>query len=179
MLVAKKKRKENIVEYILYLYQVEDLIRVYKFDIDQIEKNLVAAYNIDDKTKKVITDWYANLLIMMQKEQLKEKGHLQFLVNLVNDVDDFHLKLLETKKDANYIQSYKAVEGLITELKTKNPTANNDIDLGLAAVYGYFLLKAKKQQISIDTSEAIKRIGKWLADLSKLYRDFENEDFEF
>lgn len=179
MFVAKKKRKENIVEYILYLYQVEDLIRVYKFDIDQIEKNLVAGYNVEDKSKKVITNWYENLLVMMEKEQLKEKGHLQFLVNLINDVNDFHLKLLETKKDANYIQSFNTVEGLIAELKNKNTEANNDIDLGMTAVYGYFLLKAKKQQISIDTSEAIKRIGKWLAVLSKLYRDFENDDFEF
>ncbi|WP_297091498.1 DUF4924 family protein [uncultured Draconibacterium sp.] len=179
MLIAKQKRKENIAEYILYLYQIEDMIRAFKMDMELIEERLVSSYKADDKTKAAITDWYANLVLMMDKEQIRENGHLQFLSNLVADVNDFHLKLMETSKDGMYVQTFKTVSGLITELKEKNPEAKNDVDLGITAVYGFLLLKMQQKEISVDTLEAIKRISKWLGDLSKLYRDFENGDFDF
>ncbi len=178
MLIAKQKRKENLAEYILYLYQVEDLIRAFKLDIELIKERLVSSYKADEKTSAAIADWYENLVVMMEKEQIQEKGHLQFLTNLIFDLNDFHLKLMETGKDPIYVQTFKTVGGLITELKSKNPEAKNDLDLGITAVYGFLLLKMQQKQISIDTTEAIKRISKWLGDLSKLYRDFETGDFE-
>ena len=41
MLVAQQKLKENIAEYILYMYQIEDVIRAYQFDLDSILENYV------------------------------------------------------------------------------------------------------------------------------------------
>jgi hypothetical protein len=52
MLTAKQKRKENIVEYILYLFQVEDLIRALQLKIPAIEKHLVAQYQADEKNQE-------------------------------------------------------------------------------------------------------------------------------
>lgn len=179
MLVAKQKRKENIAEYILYLYQVEDLIRAFKFDMSVIEERLVANYKADEKTVAAISDWYQNLVLMMEKERIAEKGHLQFITNLIADVHDFHLKLIETSKDGLYVQAFKAVASLVEELKQKNTHAKNDVDLGITAIYGFLLLKMQKKDISIDTTEAIKRISSWLSALSKLYKDFETGDFEF
>ena len=179
MLVAKQKRKENIAEYILYLYQVEDLIRAFKFDMNIIQERLVSNYKADEKTAAAIADWYQNLLTMMEKEHIEQKGHLQFLTNLISDVNEFHLKLMETSKDELYVQTFKTVAGLVEELKQKNPEAKNDVDLGLSAIYGFLLLKMQQKTISIDTTEAIKRISTWLSSLSKLYKDFENDNFEF
>ncbi len=179
MLIAKQKRKENLAEYILYLYQIEDLIRAFKLDMDLIKDKLVSSYNADERTSEAIANWYENLALMMEKEQIQQKGHLQFLTNLISDLNEFHLKLMETGKDAMYLQIFKTVAGLITELKEKNPEAKNDVELGISAVYGFLLLKMQQKQISIDTTEAIKRISKWLAELSKRYRDFEAGDLEF
>ena len=36
MLIAAKKKEENIAEYILYMYQIEDIIRSFQFDIERI-----------------------------------------------------------------------------------------------------------------------------------------------
>ncbi len=113
MLVAKQKRKENIAEYILYLYQVEDLIRAFKLDMVLIEERLVSNYKADEPTAAAISDWYKNLVMMMEKERIQQKGHLQFITNLITDVNDFHLKLMETSKDGLYVQSFKAVAGLV------------------------------------------------------------------
>lgn len=178
MLVAKAKRKENIAEYILYLYQVEDLIRAFQFDMDLIEKRLVSSYKADEKTSKEIVDWYQNLLLMMQKEGLREKGHLQFLHNLIIDLNQFHIKLVETQKDSMYVNTYQAVAGLVTELKLKNKKADNDIQVTLDAIYGYLLLKMQQKKVSEETVSAIKRLSNWLGALSKLYKDFEAGDLE-
>ncbi|MDX1285089.1 MAG: DUF4924 family protein [Draconibacterium sp.] len=179
MLVAKQKRKENIVEYILYLYQVEELIRAFKLDMELIRERLVSNYKADEATSEAIAEWYENLVAMMEKERIQEKGHLQFITNLIGDVNDFHLKLVETQKDGLYVQTFQSAAGLLTELKEKNPSAKNDVDLGISSVYGYLLLKMQQKDITIDTTEAIKRISSWLSALSKLYKEFEKGEFEF
>lgn len=179
MLIAQQKRKENIAEYILYLYQVEELIRAFKFDLNLIEERLVAAYKVDEKTSDEIKNWYSNLVIMMDKEGIREKGHLQFLTNLINDLNDFHLRLMETGVDKKYVQNFQLIAGLLTELKGKNPTAQNDIQLALDTVYGFLLLKLKKTKVSDGTADAVKRLSEWLGGLSKRYKDFETGEFSF
>jgi hypothetical protein len=178
MLVAKQKRKENIAEYILYLYQVEDLIRAFQFDIGLIEKQLVSSYRADKKTSGEIVEWYKNLVLMMEKERIEKQGHLQFLLNLINELDQFHLKLMETQVDGVYVNTFQVVAGLVTELKQKNPSAENDVQLTLDAVYGYLLLKMQQKEVSGETTDAVQRLSQWLSALSKLYKDFETGDLE-
>ncbi len=178
MLVAKQKRKENIAEYALYLYQVEDLIRAFKFDIDLIQEKLVANYQTNKKTSVEITEWYNNLVVMMEKEGIREKGHLQFLTNLITDINEFHIKLMELGNEKTYIQSFKSVSGIIAELKQKNKIANNDIQLGLDTVYGFLLLKMKGTKITAETENAVKQLSQWLGGVSKLYKEFEMGELE-
>ena len=33
MIIASQKKKENIAEYLLYMWQIEDIIRAYGLDI--------------------------------------------------------------------------------------------------------------------------------------------------
>ena len=178
MLVAKQKRKENIVEYILYLYQIEDLIRAFQFDMNLIQNHLVAKYKVDEKTSSEISAWYNNLVIMMDKEGIRDKGHMQFLSNLINDLYHFHSQLMSSENNTMYFQIYQLVAGLLTELKQKNQTAVNDIQLATDTVYGYLLLKIKNADVSDATTEAIKRLSQWLGSLSALYKDFEKGDLE-
>ena len=179
MLVALRKRKENIVEYILYLYQIEDLIRAFKLDIDLINEKLIPEYKSDRETSLKISDWYGNLIAMMDKEGKRESGHLQFLINLISDLNEFHLRLKSTESDEVYNSSYKDIINIISELKEKNPKAGNEIEIALDGVYGYLILKIQKKKISLPTEEAVKRLSHWLGYLAQLYRDFETGSYEF
>jgi hypothetical protein len=179
MLTAQQKRKENIAEYILYLYQIEDLIRAFQFDPVKIETQLVSQYQVDEKTKIEISTWYKNLGVMMEKERVQEKGHLQFITNLINDVNELHLKLMETGIDKTYVSEFQSISGLITELNIKGNAVKNDVQTGLDAIYGFLLLKMQKREVTKETTEAIKRLSVWLASLSKLFKDFESGDLEF
>lgn len=57
MKIAQAKRKENIAEYLLYMWQVEDIIRAFNLDINAIKENIIDHYDVDEQEKKEITDW--------------------------------------------------------------------------------------------------------------------------
>ncbi len=41
MYIASHKRKENIAEYLIYMWQIEDIIRANDLDIDKIKNNVI------------------------------------------------------------------------------------------------------------------------------------------
>lgn len=179
MLIARRKRKENIVEYILYHYQVEDLIRAFNMDMELIRQKLIPSYKADHETILEIESWYENLFDMMIRENIEASGHLQFLKNLVSELEEFHLKLLDTGIGSSYVATYQSTAGIIKELQHKNTIASGDVQAALDGVYGYLLLKIQNKQITSETEIAIKQISNWLGRLAKLYRDFEAGDLEF
>ena len=54
MLIAQQKRKENIAEYLLYLWQVEDLLRACHLDIDTVDKVVISRYDVDSNTRQAM-----------------------------------------------------------------------------------------------------------------------------
>ena len=51
MFTAQKLRKENIAEYLLYMWQIEDLIRANGLEIENIKKNIVDRYPLDEASR--------------------------------------------------------------------------------------------------------------------------------
>lgn len=178
MLIAKELRKTNIAEYILYMWQVEDLLRACGFDENLIEQKLVTRFNVEEIQRREILDWYKNLAVMMEKEQVKDKGHIQVLVNLVNDLNEFHLKMLETGVDPEYLNLYSQNTGAIAQLSQKSELDNETL-VCLNALYGYMLLKLKGSEISPETHSTIENFARQVGHLSARYIQFENDDFEF
>ena len=41
MFTASQKRKENIAEYLIYMWHIEDVIRAYGLDMDRIKHELI------------------------------------------------------------------------------------------------------------------------------------------
>ena len=77
MFVASQKRKENIAEYLLYMWQIEDLIRANGLDIDKITQNIVDRFNLPGDQRKQMIEWYESLIDMMRREDVVAKGHHQ------------------------------------------------------------------------------------------------------
>ena len=57
MLIAQQKQKENIIEYLLYMWQLEDILRATNFDIKQIEKLIISQYDVDADTTLEVFKW--------------------------------------------------------------------------------------------------------------------------
>lgn len=180
MLVAQNLRKTNIAEYILYMWQVEDLLRACLFNKDLIQSKLVSRFNANEKTGIEIAAWYNNLAVAMEKEHIREKGHLQVIANLVNDLNEFHLKLIETQADGEYLRLYRMNHDSISEFILKSGKAvENEVEACLNALYGVVLLKLKNAEISFLTQNTIEGFGRMIGHLSARYIQFENDDFDF
>lgn len=57
MLTAKQLRSENIAEYVLYMWQLEDILRAANLDIETIRRQIVDNYPTDESTKDAMTQW--------------------------------------------------------------------------------------------------------------------------
>lgn len=171
MFISREKKQNNIAEYILYMWQIEDLIRANKCDINLISKTILSQYQVDDNQKSQLYDWWDNLVEMMKMEQKEESGHLQFNINTVNDLNNLHLRLLKDADHLPYQVRFQFIEPTIRELEVKtNPKPDNDIELILGAIYNTFILKLKGTSISDGTNEAIQLFAQFLATLSQLYK---------
>ena len=170
MLIANKKRKENIAEYLLYMWQVEDLIRANGCDIEQIKSNIIDRYDVDDKTRSEITDWYENLVKMMELEGVKQRGHLQINKNVIIRLNDFHNALLDSAKFPEYRAEYYKTLPFIVELRAKSGNdPAGEIETCFNALYGTLMLRLNHKDLSDGTKEAIAQISRLLARLSALY----------
>lgn len=179
MLVAREKRKTNIAEYLLYMWQVEDLIRANGFDIDLIDKNLISQYAQPENVKNDIRDWYTNLLLLMHQEGLRKTGHLSFLNALVKDMNDLHMLLLDNADEVKYQNIFRNAAGNITEFRKKmNNDEANDIETCMNALYGLLLLRLKKKEITRETEMAMATFSQLMAILSKKYLQIEKGEIE-
>jgi hypothetical protein len=179
MLIAQVKRKTNIAEYILYMWQVEDLIRAHQFNIDLIEQNLISQYSQPAKIKNEVRDWYANLMLMMYREGIRDKGHLSFLKSLLDEITDLHIRLLSRKEESDYQNLYqKAAENLEEFRKKSVDQATGDIEACLNALYGLLLLRLKKKSVSRETELAMASFSKLLAMLSQIFLQVERGERE-
>lgn len=73
MITASAKKRENIAEYLLYMWQIEDIIRACGLDIDKIESAIISRYSgVSEQQLKDTREWYESLIDMMRCEG-KEK----------------------------------------------------------------------------------------------------------
>ena len=179
MIIASQKKKENIAEYLLYMWQIEDLIRVYKLDIDAIQKYIIDPYDISDEKKKEMRDWSESLIEMMRSEGVEKKGHLQLNKNVIIDLTDLHLALLKSPREPFYGASFFKTLPYIVELRGKSGNEQvGEIETCFNALYGVLLLKLQKKELSENTQVAIKQITTFLALLSEKYKQEKAGDLE-
>ena len=75
MFVAKELRKNSIAEYLLYMWQMEDLIRVYGCSLPVIKREYINKFDFTEEQKEEELDWIGNLIRMMNEEGKREYGH--------------------------------------------------------------------------------------------------------
>jgi len=171
MIVAQQKRKENIAEYLLYMWQVEDIIRANHFDINAIRQTIISNYAQSDEVKEEIARWYEELIDMMRSEGVMEKGHIQLNKNIIITLTDLHLRLLKSPKEMVYGAAYYKTLPYIVQLRAKSGGKDvPELETCFTAVYGYLMLRMQQKEVSAETTEGIKQISSFLAILSEKYQ---------
>lgn len=180
MFIAREKRNNNIAEYLLYMWQIEDIIRAHDFDDEKINRDLVQQYEGTEEQILEIRQWYHGLAEAMLIEGIKNSGHLQFIVALMDDVNNFHFRLIESSTHSHYQNLYILSVRDISELRKRmgDKELINDVEVCLTALYGLLLMRLKKRKVSKETEEVFKRFGNLMAELSRLFKLYEDGELE-
>ena len=146
-----KNKHDNIAEYILYLWQLEDYLRAFPEQAYQ-SKELM------------------EISEMMHQEGIWESGHLQIAKIALSELEDLHEELLAT--EAPYKATILHLEPSLNILKAKTdrPTMS-DVEACLVLLYQVMLLRLQKQEISEETNVVVKDATQLLRFLSKTYMD--------
>lgn len=180
MLIARQKRHENIAEYLLYMWQVEDLIRANKLDINLIKQNIIGKFEQPEAVKKEMQDWYEGLIAMMHQEHAESFGHLQINKNVILDLTRLHNELLKLPEEAAYSATYYKTLPFIVELRAKSDHKDEyELETCFSALYGLLLLRIQHKEISAETQAAISQISALLKLLAEKYKEEEENPDEF
>ena len=146
-----KSKKENIAEYILYLWQMEDYLRAFPAQADA-------------------TAELHELNEMMHREGIVEGGHLQLAQNALSELEELHTRLLQ--EDAIYRAAIIRLTPSLNLLKAKTdkPTMS-DIEACLLLLYQIMLLRLQKREITPETAYVQQQATRLLQFLSKIYYD--------
>lgn len=188
MIVADKLKNTNRAEYLLYMWQVEDLIRSFHCDEELIAEKYVSTFNLDERERKRVSNWYANLCEMMRTEGIRKAGHLQICQNILQELDELNAKLLASPAYYYYKQLYCRVLPYIVELRERlrrhyvpkgEEVEESELTTCFDFLYGVIMLRLQKKEISEDTAKAVTDISKFLGQLSDYYFLDKKEGLKF
>ncbi len=175
MYIAQQKRKENIAEYILYLWQLEDLLRALKFSPEAIYNTLVEPNGCDEQEKQQIFMWYMSLAGLINEEGKSEQGHLSHTLHLIADMENLHNQLLNLPVGATYRTLWAPLKEELSRLRIVLARDGvGDIELCFRALYATMLYRIKGDQSKSGAIEdVVTLISPVIATLSDMYRKVE------
>lgn len=191
MIVANQLIKRNRAEYLLYMWQVEDILRLFSSNVDVIEREYLTRFQVPAETLTEMREWYANLCEMMRAEGKTERGHLQINENVIIGLADLNAQLLASEKFPYFKQMYYKVLPYVVQLRAKHAqehlaategasaagnvqsVENEDADelrLLFEVLYGVMLLRLQQKPITDETALAAKDITAFLGQLSDYWK---------
>ena len=180
MFIAQELRKKNIAEYLLYMWQVEDTIRAFGCSLSRIRHEYIDRFEYTDDQKEEETDWFGNLIRMMNSEGCRDYGHLQINKVVMQQLQELHAQLLASPKFPLYNAEYYKVLPYIVELRNHGASKDeNEIETCFNSLYGVMMLRLQKKEITPNTASAVKEISTFIGMLNDYYLKNKQEPLEF
>lgn len=172
MYIARKLRQENIAEYILYLWQLEDLLRACDFSGDRIYSSLVAPHtDLSPEQHLDLFTWYMEMVSLMREEGKTSHGHLSHSLHLISDLNDLHLRLLTYPIGASYRSLFAPLSEELGSIRsTIGDLELSDVETCFRALYSVMLLRLKGTTGSVGyITDVLELISPVVASLSAMY----------
>lgn len=184
--IARAKRRENIAEYILYLWQLEDLLRALQFSPEAIYTQLVQPRQLPPDRQQELLMWYMELTNLLREEGKETSGHLDHTLHLIDDLHNLHLQLMESPAGERYRQLYGIMAAELPKLrillgKSKNVDATQitDTELAFRALYAAMLYKIKDGDKADKTfADVTEIVSPVIAELAKIFKLVEKGELD-
>lgn len=178
MKIAQQLKEKNIAEYLIYMWQVEDLLRAHGCDIDRVRAGIITRYPQEEQP--ALEEWYGNLCDMMRAEEVTERGHLQINRNVIQNLTELHGALLSSTKFPFYNAAYFKALPFIVELRQKSGKMEEpELETCFEALYGVLLLRLQKKEVSQGTVKAMETVSGFLSLLANYYEKERQGELEF
>ncbi|MBR2366994.1 MAG: DUF4924 family protein [Alistipes sp.] len=179
MLIALSKRKENIAEYILYIWQIEDILRALQFSPEAIYSTLVAKLEgVDEQQRENIFNWYMQIVELLQKEGKGEKGHIDHTLHLIADLHNLHLQLMKLPVGEHYRKTYARLPMAIARLRELfDNEQTSDTELCFRALYAAMLYRIKGERASV-VEDTLAVVSPVVAELAAIYGKVERGELD-
>ena len=172
MLIAAEKIKTNIIEYVLYMWQIEDLIRANACDMVLIRESVIDKFSLEASQRKAMEGWYEKWVATMQREELMQSGHMEFLQDLVLQLNDLHLTLINDLQEELYLEQYHWAKPHIQMLKQRiGDPSMCEIEVCLNGLYGLLMMRLQHREVSQETMESLSTFSNLLALLNVKYME--------
>ena len=173
MYIAQAKRKDNIAEYILYLWQLEDLLRALQFSPEAIYSQLVRPLGErDQETENALLLWYMDVGNLLREEGKEKNGHLDHTMHLITDLNNLHLELLRSPAGVKYREYFERLSPELPGLRKMMGNENiPDVELMFRALYAVMLYRIKgdgTKESSI--SDVIELISPVIGELARIFQ---------
>lgn len=170
MYISQELRKSNIAEYLLYMWQVEDIIRAYGCNLTMIRRDYISRFDLTEEQREDMTDWYGNLIRMIREEGCTQQGHIQINKIVVQQLAELHTMLMQSSKFPFYSAEYYKVLPFIVELRNRGSKEISEIETCLNALYGTMMLRLQNKEITPQTQNAVNEITTFIGMLSDYYK---------
>ncbi len=178
--IAEKKKEENIAEYILYMWQMEDLIRASGMNMEHLEETVIQQFQGGEEEMEKEREWFKSLIQQMKNEGVEEKGHLEIVNEVVVELYYLHNTLLNVMRDEKYTRVFEAAMPHISQLQEKSQgRMKNEIETCLNGLYGLLVLRLKNEPVSEETQASMETFRKVLAYLAQQYKKMKAGELNF
>ena len=180
MTEAEKKRQENVIEYLLYMFHQEDVIRGCQMNLECLEKRFLAPQEeLSDEAKKKQLAWYKHVVELMEREGIELQGHLSEVLELIGELSYVHTILMDKLSDKRYQQLWEnAYPNLVAIEERAEGASRNPIELCLNGIYGLMVLRLQKKEVIPETLRAVKTFTDLLAHLGNRYHAIQRGDIK-
>ena len=169
MTIAQQKKQTNIVEFVLFMWQMEDLARAAKFE-SSVYGGFIGE-SMAPKRRKDEMDWFEDLSREMKAQGCETQGHVKEVEDTLVELQQLHLNLLKSIQDKRYQETYVEVFPSMEEFqKHMDKPEASDVESLLTGLYGLLVLKLKGKKISEPTQKAMDLFSKMLGLLAAHYR---------
>lgn len=180
MVEAEIKKQQNIIEYVLYMFHTEDLLRSHHLNPNHISEYLLDKSDKPYKEKIELKKWYLETIENMERESIQQSGHLSDVIEVLGELSYLHTSLMNVFQDKEYIGLWeKAYPNIIELAKKTNGQTQNPIELCFNGIYGVLVLRLKKQEVSSETLAAVETFSNMLRLLGRKYQDIREGRLRF
>lgn len=186
MYIAQAKRKENIAEYILYLWQLEDLLRALQFSPEAIYTQLISSRNLEPDQENDLLMWYLEVGNLLKEEGKEGGGHLDHTLHLIADLQELHQRLMTLPEGEKYAVAFAklapelpGLRELVAKSQTLDKDKVSDIELCFRALYAVMLYRIKGDEKGRKAIEdVLEVVSPVIAELAAMHKKVESGEID-